>query len=200
MRNEKWELRDVILMAVLGAVFAVVYLAVFYAGLGLQTLLTPFGLAPFGFEVIYGIWFMAATIAAYIIRKPGAALITEILAAAIELLMGNAGGAVLLLTGFIQGLGCELGFAAFRYRRFDLVSMSVASVLAASFIFAFELYYLQYILLSPLLLASQLIVRFSSAVLFSGLLSKRLCDALASTGAVKGFPLGSRRAASVIAK
>lgn len=200
MRYEKWELRDAILMAVLGAVFAVVYLAVFYAGLGLQTALTPFGLAPFGFEVIYGIWFMAATIAAYIIRKPGAALITEVLAAAIELLMGNAGGAVLLLTGFIQGLGCELGFAVFRYRRFDLVSMSLAAVLAASFIFIFELYYLQYILLSPWLLAAQLIVRFASAVLFSGVISRRLCDSLAATGAVKGFPLGSERVASAGAK
>ena len=63
--------------------------------------LTPLGLSAFGFELIYGVWFMAATIAAYIIRKPGAALITEVLASAIELLMGNSGGATVVLTGLI---------------------------------------------------------------------------------------------------
>ena len=87
-----WKLKDVIMMAILGVVFAAVYMAVFQGGLALSTALTPFGLASFGFEIIYGVWFMAATLAAYIIRKPGVALITEMLASAIELLMGNSGG------------------------------------------------------------------------------------------------------------
>lgn len=188
----KWKLNDVILMAILATIFAAVYLGVFYLGLGLQTILMPYGLAPFGFEVIYGVWFMAATIAAYIIRKPGAALITEVLAAAIELLMGNAGGVILLLTGFIQGLGVELGFALFRYKRYDLLSMTISGILAALFIFGFELYYLQYYLLSPLLLLSQLIVRFLSAFTFAGLISKLSCDALARTGVLKNHSIGTK--------
>ena len=81
------------MMAILGVLFAVVYMAVFYGGTAISVALTPLGLSAFGFELIYGVWFMAATIAAYIIRKPGAALITEVLASAIELLMGNSGGA-----------------------------------------------------------------------------------------------------------
>ena len=80
------------MMAILGVLFAVVYMAVFYGGTAISVALTPLGLSAFGFELIYGVWFMAATIAAYIIRKPGAALITEVLASAIELLMGNSGG------------------------------------------------------------------------------------------------------------
>lgn len=194
MQEQKWKLKDVILMAVLGTLFAGVYLAVFYAGLALQTALTPAGLAPFGFEIIYGVWFMAAVIAAYIIRKPGAALITEVLAAVVELLMGNAGGATLLLTGLIQGLGCELGFALFRYKRFDLFSMSVSGILAAMFIFIYELFYLQYYLLSPTLLAAQLLVRFISAFVFSGLISKLACDGLARTGVLKNYPIGALQA------
>ena len=79
------------MMAILGVLFAVVYMAVFYGGTAISVALTPLGLSAFGFELIYGVWFMAATIAAYIIRKPGAALITEVLASAIELLMGNSG-------------------------------------------------------------------------------------------------------------
>lgn len=194
MKREKWRLKEVILMAVLGVVFAVVYLAVFYLGLALQTALTPAGMAPLGFEIIYGVWFMAASIAAYIIRKPGAALITEILAAAVELLAGNPGGVVLLITGAIQGLGCEAGFAIFRYKRYDLLAMSTAGVIAALFIFTFELFYLQYYLLSPTLLAVQLTVRFASAIVFTGIISKLACDGLARTGVLKNYPIGKELA------
>jgi|SRR5690606_18941457 len=192
--DQKWKLRDVVLMAVLGTVFAAVYLGVFYLGLGFQTALTPFGLAPFGFEIMYGVWFMAATIAAYIIRKPGAALITEVLAAVIELMMGNAGGVTLLLAGFIQGLGVELGFALFRYKKFNLLSMTVAGMCAALFIFTYELYYLQYYLLSPVLLVSQLSVRFLSAFIFAGLISKLACDGLTKTGVLKSYSIGRGQA------
>lgn len=86
----RWELNDVIMMAILGVVFAAVYMAVFQGGLAISAALMPFGLSNFGFEIIYGVWFMAATLSAYIIRKPGIALITEMLASAIELLMGNS--------------------------------------------------------------------------------------------------------------
>ena len=71
MKKRTWELKDVILMAIFGVVFSAVYLAVFQGGLALSTALAPMGLSPFGFEIIYGVWFMAATLAAYIIRKPG---------------------------------------------------------------------------------------------------------------------------------
>lgn len=192
--KQQWKLKDVILMAVLGTLFAAVYLAIFYAGLTLQTALTPAGLAPFGFEVIYGVWFMAATIAAYIIRKPGAALTTELLAAAVELLMGNSGGVILLLTGLIQGLGCELGFAVFKYKRYDLLSLTVSGIFASLFIFIYELFYLQYYLLSPALLISQILVRFISAFIFSGLISKISCDGLAKTGVLKNYPIGAKHA------
>ena len=154
MRREPWKLKDVVMMAILGVLFAVVYMAVFYGGTAISVALTPLGLSAFGFELIYGVWFMAATIAAYIIRKPGAALITEVLASAIELLMGNSGGATVVLTGLIQGVGCELGFAVFRYRKYNLLSMALSGVFAAVCIFCYELYYLSYYLLAPTMLAA----------------------------------------------
>ena len=192
MKKRTWELKDVILMAIFGVVFSAVYLAVFQGGLALSTALTPMGLSPFGFEIIYGVWFMAATLAAYIIRKPGVALVTEVLASAIELLMGNSGGLTVVLTGAIQGLGAELVFAAFRYKKWDLGSMSLAGIVSAVFIFCYELYYLNYIALAPTLLISQLAVRFISAVVFSGVLCKLAGDALARTGVVKSYAIGAK--------
>lgn len=62
MRREPWKLKDVVMMAILGVLFAVVYMAVFYGGTAISVALTPLGLSAFGFELIYGVWFMAATI------------------------------------------------------------------------------------------------------------------------------------------
>ena len=188
---ETWKLKDVIMMAILGVVFAAVYMAVFQGGLALSTALTPFGLSNFGFEIIYGVWFMAATLAAYIIRKPGVALITEMLASAIELLMGNSGGLTVVLTGFIQGLGAEAVFAAFRYRKWDTVSMILAGIASAFLIFCYEIYYLNYITLSPVLLIGQLTVRFISAAIFSGIVCRLAGDALAKTGVVRNYAIGA---------
>ena len=186
------ELKDVIRMAILGVVFAAVYMAVFQGGLAISTALTPLGLSSFGFEIIYGVWFMAATLAAYIIRKPGAALIAEVLASAIELLMGNSGGLTVVLTGVIQGAGAEVVFALFRYRRWNLLSMSLAGMLSAVFIFCYELYYLNYIALAPTLLIGQLAVRLVSAALFSGVICKLAGDGLAKTGVVKSYAIGAK--------
>ena len=186
MRREPWKLKDVVMMAILGVLFAVVYMAVFYGGTAISVALTPLGLSAFGFELIYGVWFMAATIAAYIIRKPGAALI--------ELLMGNSGGATVVLTGLIQGVGCELGFAVFRYRKYNLLSMALSGVFAAVCIFCYELYYLSYYLLAPTMLAAQLAVRFASAVVFSGVIAKLACDGLARTGVLRSYAVGARLA------
>ena len=192
MKQKSWELKDVIMMAILGVVFSAVYMAVFQGGLALSTALTLAGLSPFGFEIIYGVWFMAATLAAYIIRKPGVALVTEVLASAIELLMGNSGGLTVVLTGIIQGLGAELIFAAFRYKKWNLGSLSLAGIVSAAFIFCYELYYLNYIALAPGLLIGQLAVRFVSAFVFSGVIVKLAGDGLARTGVVKSYAIGAK--------
>ena len=58
-KSAGWRLQDVLLMAMLGLLFGLVYLGIFYLGLALQTALTPAGLGPFAFEIVYGIWFWA---------------------------------------------------------------------------------------------------------------------------------------------
>ena len=71
-----------------------------------------------GFEgPLNAFWLFAGPLAAIIVRKPGAALFAETLAAAIELTMGNqwgVGGS--LIVGIMQGLGAEIGFAIFAYK------------------------------------------------------------------------------------
>lgn len=70
--------------------------------------------------------------------------------------------------------------------------MSLASVFSASFIFCYELYYLNYIALAPGLLIAQLAVRFVSAIVFSGVICKLAGDGLAKTGVVKSYAIGAK--------
>ncbi len=66
------------------------------------------------------------------IRKPGAALYTETLAAVVSALVGNQwGGFLTLEAGLVQGLGAELVFLLFLYRRFTLPVAVLAGAGAA---------------------------------------------------------------------
>lgn len=193
MRQQfKWQLRDIIMVGILGVVFAVIYLGVLYAGIAVTAALTPFGLAPFGYEIFYGIWFMGATLSAYIIQKPGVAFVTEILAAFLELLMGNIGGPLVLIAGAVQGLGSEAGFALFRYRRFDMASMIVSGVLAAVFSFLWGFVQNAYALVTPGMVVIMLAVRIVSALLFASVISKLTGQGLAKTGVLKSYALGAK--------
>lgn len=192
------ELRDVILMASFGIIFAIVYLAVFNVGMVISTALATSGLGDFSFDIIYGVWFMAGTLAAYIIRKPGAGLIAEVLASVVELMMGNSGGIAVVITGLIQGLGTELGFAAFHYRRWDLASLTLASVLSGIFIYGYELFYLQYYLLPAGLHIGHLVIRSISAFMFSAWIVKAVADGLARAGVLKNYAIGKATAHAIV--
>ena len=80
----KWQLKDILMVGIVSVFFAVVYLGAVYLSIPLTTALTPFGLAPLGNEIIFGVWFMASTFAAYVLQKPGVAIVSEMLAALIE--------------------------------------------------------------------------------------------------------------------
>lgn len=94
--------------------------------------LTLFGAVTPGFEgILNAFWLFAGPLAAVIIRKPGAALYAETVAAMLELLLGNqwgAGGS--LVVGIMQGVGAELGFALLAYRVWNLASTMLSGALA----------------------------------------------------------------------
>ncbi|MGW9414546.1 ECF transporter S component [Arthrobacter cupressi] len=70
--------------------------------------------------LIAGGWMIPAVLGMLIIRKPGAALFCETVAATGELIMGSQYGTTVLISGVLQGLGAELVFAAFAYKKFNL--------------------------------------------------------------------------------
>ncbi|WP_077325426.1 ECF transporter S component [Virgibacillus siamensis] len=185
-----WKLKEIVLMSVLSVVCGVVYMMFSLLGQGMRNILLPFGLAPFGFEIIFGIWFIVSIITAYIIRKPGAALISEVVAAGVEILAGAPGGASTLLTGLIQGAAAEVPFALTKWHDYRLRILMLAGMSAAVFSFIWNLYSSGYIALSLWLLVSMLVVRLISGALLAGMLGKWVSDSLAKTGVLSGYALG----------
>ena len=108
--NMKWKLKDILMVAIVGVLFSFLFLGANYIGTALIAVLTPFGLNMLAYQIIYGVWFMAATFATYVIQKRGVGLVAEMLAAVIEMMMGGMFGVSTLVSGFFQGLGCWLGF------------------------------------------------------------------------------------------
>jgi energy-coupling factor transport system substrate-specific component len=184
----KWKLREIVVMAALSVVFAVVYLAFLPVG----SLLAG-ALGPIGWDVVFGIWFIVSIIAAYIIRKPGAAFISETVAAAVEVMLGNMVGPMLIVSGMIQGLGAETVFALTRYKRYSLPVLIAAGMGAAAFSFAWGFYVSGLGAYRIELLLAMFAVRLLSGAVLAGILGKWVADALNRTGVLRSFAIAEGR-------
>ncbi|TYP93901.1 energy-coupling factor transport system substrate-specific component [Fodinibius salinus] len=126
MKNRyQLKLSDILVTTVVALVFGVIYKLwgpLYYA-------IKPLGMHLE--QLIYGMWFIAATVAFLLIRKPGVGLLAEIAAASGEFFMGSEWGLAVLLSGVAQGLAAELVFAAVGYRKYS-VSVAVAAAAAAT--------------------------------------------------------------------
>jgi energy-coupling factor transport system substrate-specific component len=193
IRSYAWTLREILIAAVLGAVFAVLYLAWVQVWLVAQA---AFG--AIAMDVMMGFWFIVAIIAAAIIRKPGAAILCETLAAGIEILLGSPAGLMLLVSGTIQGAGAEAVFAATRWRNYSLPVLMLAGVGSAVFSFAYTWVLFDYGSLAPALLLIMFVVRCLSGALLGGLMGHLVTEALYRTGVLSGLAIDhARRAARV---
>ncbi|MGB2991529.1 MAG: ECF transporter S component [Paenisporosarcina sp.] len=181
---KSWKLKEVVLMSVFAVVFAVVYLLFVQVGN-----IWAGVIGPIAYEWMFGIWFIVSIISAYIIRKPGAALLSETMAAMIEVMIGNAVGPRLILSGLVQGLGAEAAFAATGYKRYNWWVLCLAGVGSAVFSFAYGFLVSGYAALDPSLLVLMFTLRVISGAVIAGLGGKYLSDGLLATGALRGYTI-----------
>lgn len=113
-----WRVVDMVTTAILGVACGLLFLIWNQVGgLGYDVLdaVTP------GFGgLITGIWLIGGPIGGLIVRKPGAAILVEVIAASVSAALGSQWGISTLYSGLAQGLGAEIIFALFVYRRFSL--------------------------------------------------------------------------------
>ncbi|HEX7055910.1 MAG TPA: ECF transporter S component [Bacilli bacterium] len=161
-------------------VVAIVFGAVYKLWSPMYDLVKPLGLH--AEETVYGMWFMAATFAFLLIRKPGVAVVAELAAASAETFFGSEWGVATLIYGLLQGLGAEIFFAAFRYRKPNLGVTVLAAIGAgvASLILDWFYGYIGYLSLWNFTVLVAL--RLLGCALIAGLFAYYLAKAVEATG------------------
>ena len=187
----RWRVVDIVVASVLGVASGVIFWLWNFGYQAPKTLLEP--LLPGLQGLLDGPWLFAGVLGALVIRKPGAALYTETLAAVFSALIGNQwGGFLTIEAGLVQGLGAEVIFLLFFYRVWSLPVAVLAGAGAAIF-GAVNNLILWYAGADATFTVVYLISSTLSGAVIAGALSWVLARGLAATGALDRFASGRER-------
>jgi energy-coupling factor transport system substrate-specific component len=187
---------DLVIIATLGVAFGVIFW-------GWNKAYEPLSdLAVFGYPpssaLLAGVWLTAGVVGGLVVRKPGAALATELIAAAVSTVVigGSPWGFSTLASGFWQGLGAELVFLLFFYKRFGFVVAALAGLVAAAFeaVYEWSSYYPDWGWSYKL---AHLGFFGLSGIVIAGVGGVLLVRALAATGVLDAFGPGREQAVEV---
>jgi energy-coupling factor transport system substrate-specific component len=119
-----WRTVDLIVAAVLAVASGVIFVAwnALYAPLSLGLS----GLTPGFVALLDGVWLIGGLLVALVVRRPGAAILGEMIAASVSAIIGNQWGFTVLFFGFAQGMAMELGFRLMRRNKVDFFVVAAA--------------------------------------------------------------------------
>lgn len=188
MFSLRWRVIDIVIASVLGVACGLIFWvwnSIGYAWYSAADALTP-GLG----GIAAGVWLLGGPLGMLVIRKPGAAIFVELLAALVSTAIGNQWGIETLYSGLAQGFGAELIFLIFAYRRFGLVVSMLSGAGAAVGAFLLELVLSANYAKSLAFNLTYLSTLVISGLLLAGALAYFLVKALAATGALDRFAVG----------
>ena len=188
VRRLRWRIVDIVVASVLGVATGLVFLLWDLLYTAPAAVLQP--LLPGLQGLLNGPWLLAGVLGALIVRKPGAAIYTELVAAVVEALVGNKwGGPLTIEAGLVQGLGAEIIVLLFLYRRYNLpVALLVG--MGAGVAGACNDLVLWYPGSSAGFSATYLLSSAVSAAVLAGGLGWAIAKGLAATGALDRFAAG----------
>ena len=128
-KSRSWRVIDFVIAAMLAVVLGVgmwAYDTFAYAPVGVL-----FSAVPWLAGLQFGVWTLPAIAGAMIVRRPGAALLAELIAASVEVSLGNTWGATSLYSALLQGAAVELILLVVLYRNFNLLVAALAGIAAA---------------------------------------------------------------------
>lgn len=182
-----WRTVDLLTIAFLGAAFGIAYWG---WGLAYQA---PADLLGNAFPPLQGItgapWLMAGVVGGLVVRRPGSALLCEVVAALVSMLPGTKWGVTTLVSGILQGLGTEVAFLILGYAAFGLGAALLAGALSAPLEAVYEWFVYWTDWGWGYKIAYGLILTAAGAVIAGGL-GWLLTRGLASAGALNAFPPG----------
>lgn len=184
--RETWRVVDIVTASVLGVAGG--FLFVLW-NLSWEVVKAPLAAFPPASGLGVGIWLLPGVLGALVIRKPGAAVYTELVAAVVSALVGNQWGFSTVWYGFLEGLGPEVLFAILLYRRFGLTA-AVGGGAAAGVVVGLLDTFLYYPEFSPAFKTAYIAATIVSGVVVAGFGSWALTKALARTGALSSLASG----------
>jgi energy-coupling factor transport system substrate-specific component len=104
---------DILIIAVIAAIGGVVSAYV----VGAWAKFIEGAMGPFGAALNNPFFIFWGIVAVLLVPKPGVAIISSLLTGIVEVVAGSLDGSIVLVFTFLQGVGVELGFLAFRYAR-----------------------------------------------------------------------------------
>ncbi len=183
----RWRIVDIVVASVVGVAVGLVYFGwdQIYA-----PITAPLEAALPGLQSLtYGIWLIGGVLGALIIRKPGAAIFVELLAATVEALLGARWGLMTLESGLVQGLGAELVFLVLLYANWRVYAAVLAGA-AAGLAMAINDLVLSYVGATQSFAVTYAICAVISGAVIAGVGSWLLVRAIARTGALSRFASG----------
>ena len=185
----RWRVVDIVVAAVLGVASGLIF---WLWALAYQPLAVILGVTP-GLEgLTAGGWLFAGVLGGLIIRRPGAAIFTSVIAGVVEALLGNAWGSGSIIFALVQGVGAEIGIALFAYASSRVYVAIVAGALSgvANVLITIPLYYAGVV---PMVIAVYSVSAVVSGIVIAGVLAWLLARGLARAGALARFPLAHER-------
>jgi energy-coupling factor transport system permease protein len=188
--HAQWRTVDIVVASAIAVAFGVVFWAWGQLWNSTQAAFASF---PPGQGFMYGVWLMPAVLGALVIRKPGAAIYTELVAALVSALLGTPWGLSVILYGLVQGAAPELVFAFLGYRSWRLPTAVIAGGAAGGAAALLDIVFYYPAWSGPWQLTYTGLLVLSSAVI-AGLGSWLLVRALARTGVLAPFASGREQA------
>jgi energy-coupling factor transport system permease protein len=113
-----WRVVDLVVAAVLGVAGG---LFLWGIATSWNALTTPLNFYPPASASLAGLWLVPGVLGGLVLRRPGAALFCELMAAVLEAILGNQWGFSTVYYGVVEGLGAEFVLALLLYRGFGLL-------------------------------------------------------------------------------
>jgi energy-coupling factor transport system permease protein len=192
--DTRWRVVDIVVASVIAVACAALFLIWNVAYEGPSALLKP--LLPGVQGLLAGPWLLAGVLAGFIVRKPGAAIYAELVAASISALLGSQWTGLTIVSGAVQGLGAELIFLLFLYRVWNL-PVAVLAGAAAGVACGINDRILWYSGADALFTTVYIISTTISGAVIAGVGSWLITKALAKTGALSRFASGRHATARV---
>lgn len=183
----RWRVVDIVVASVIGVASGIIF---WLWGQTWPAFEALFAVAPGLSGLMAGGWLFAGVLGALVIRKPGAALYTEIVAAVVSMAVGTQWGFTTLIWGVVQGLATEIGFALFLYLNWRLAGALVAGAVAGLSTGLLDATFTSVAAYAVEVRAIYIACAVASGIVIAGLGSWLVMRALAATGALDRFAAG----------